>query len=98
MSWTHSSTLLWALWGVLAGVVLIGGAVAYRAWAAFRARPSTPLLFLGSGLFVIAVGMPSLWVVMYVATENLLWCSLFAAGGTLVGFLLVLFSLQTRRA
>ncbi|HEV2165664.1 MAG TPA: hypothetical protein VGS23_01595 [Thermoplasmata archaeon] len=98
MTWSPSSPLLGILWVVLALVALLGGAVAYRAWAAFRARPSTPMLLLGAGLSVLALGMPSLWVVLYLATEDLLWCSLGATTVALGGFALILGSLQTRRA
>lgn len=98
MTGYYSGPLLWALWTLLAAIVLVGGLVVLRAIRAQRAHPSTPLLLLASGLFMIAVGMPASWMFAYEATDNILWCSLSALVAILLGFLLVLFSLQTRRA
>lgn len=97
MSYEYVGPLFWALWGLLGAILVVGGLVVYRTWVACRAHPSTPLLALGAGMFMIAVGMPALWMVGYVATDNILWCSLLALTGILVGFLLVLYSVQTRR-
>lgn len=98
MSWGYDGTILWVLWAMLGGIVLVGGLVAYRALVAARTRPSTPMVLLASGLLMISIGMPALWMVAYVATDNILWCSLVAVAGILVGFVLVLLSLETRRA
>lgn len=98
MSGGYSGPLLWTLWTVLGAIAVLGGVIAYRALVAFRAHRSTPLLFLGLGLFTISVGMPGLWMGVYFATSNLLWCSLAAAVAIAFGFGLVLVSVQTRRA
>jgi hypothetical protein len=97
VSWGYDATVLWVLWGMLGTIAVVGGLVAYRAFHAARAHPSTSLRFLGAGLFIIAVGMPALWMGAYVATGDLLWCSVAAVAGILVGFVLVLYALQTTR-
>ncbi|MGI0053635.1 MAG: DUF7521 family protein [Thermoplasmata archaeon] len=98
MSWAERAALLDLLWAILAAIAIAGGWVAYRAWAAYRVRRSTPLLLLGAGLGVIAVGMPLLWVGMFLATDDPLWCSLVAMAGLLVGVVLLAASVVTRRA
>lgn len=96
MYWTSTGPLLWVLWGMLAAIAGIGGLVTYRALSAYRSHRSRPLLFLGTGLFLIAVGMPVLWMGAYVLTENLVWCSLIAGGAIFLGFAFILSSVQIR--
>jgi hypothetical protein len=98
VSGVYSGPVEWLLWGLLGSIALVGGIVVYRALGAYRSHRSTPLLYLGVGLLMIAVGMPTLWMGTYWLTNNLLWCSLIGSAGILVGFLFVLFSVQTRTA
>lgn len=98
MSVGYYGPWVWVLWVLLATIAVAGGLVVYRAFVAYRAHPSAPLLYLGAGLFMLAVGMPTLWLSAYMVTDNIFWCSLAALAGILVGFLLLLLSLQTRRA
>ena len=57
-----------------------GGSSSHRALVAYRARRSTPMLFLGAGLLMISLGMPALWMGAFLVTQNILWCSLLALG------------------
>lgn len=96
MTGPYTETLLLGSLVLLLAIAVVGGWIAYRAGVAYRARRTRPMLFLGAGLFVIAVGTPGLWTATYLVTDNLLWCSLMAFGGLLVGLILVLSSLRTR--
>lgn len=97
MSWLVYEAGLWSLWIILVAIGATGGLVAFRAVQAYRSRRTRPLLFLGAGIGVLAVGMPVVWFMAYMVTDDLLWCSLAAAVAILVGFVLVLLSLAEPR-
>jgi NAD/NADP transhydrogenase beta subunit len=94
----YSGPVEWALWAMLGAIAVVGSVVVYRALRAYRARRSTPLLFLGAGLLMISLGMPALWMGAYWLTDNILWCSLLGSIGILAGFVLVLLSIETRKS
>lgn len=96
MSLEYGGPLVIGILFVLGAIALVGGRVAIRAAIAYRVRRTRPLFYLGSGLFVISVGMPSVWMAAYLATDNPLWCSLVASGALLGGLVLLLVSMETR--
>ncbi len=83
---------------MLGAIAVVGSIVVYRALRAYRARHSTPLLYLGAGLVMISLGMPTLWMGTYWLTDNILWCSLLGSVGIFAGFIFVLLSVETRKS
>ncbi len=94
MSWNEYQAMLWALWGVLAAIAVVGGWIGVRALHAYRDRRATPLLLLAGGVLVLSVGMPLVWVTMYLGTHDILECSLASMIGLLAGLGLVVASVE----
>lgn len=84
---------LWLLFAVLAGA---GAVLVWRSVAAYRARPSRPLLLLATGMALITVGMPAVWSFSYLLTGDMFVCALSSSGTVLSGAAALVASVQMR--
>ncbi|MDE1819331.1 MAG: hypothetical protein KGJ23_03305 [Euryarchaeota archaeon] len=87
---------LWPLWVLFVALAALGGFLVVRAVVAYRSRHSRPMLLLGLGLAVMAIGTPLAWTTMYFATGDLFWCTAISSGASLAGVSLLVASVEMR--
>ena len=95
MSWIayfETMVVLWAIIGVL------GGLVAGYSLLAWRRERHRPMLFLGIGLLLLSIVPAVMWLGLYWVTDDLYSTSMYCAGVMAGGFGLLLASVRLRSA
>ncbi|MCI4329161.1 MAG: hypothetical protein L3K01_00615 [Thermoplasmata archaeon] len=85
--------LIWVLRGLEGLVLVVGAAIAYNSFVAYRRTRRRSLLYLGLGFFLVSVAAAVAGVLYEFLSQDLLTAWIASAGFDSAGFLVILYSI-----